>query len=171
MTIRQRIHRGNSVFGLESPQDLKRVVLFFCLILISCTKKPVVGPATPEEMVKAFVQMSSEVQTAKDRDRLRGLCQGRLKKAFDSISEDVFMVSYVNQPLKVKDLKIIESIEDGNLARVHYQVQVENPNGQDHTEETSEREVELLRVDGQWYLEAIRPKGSDQIAFTRGMIF
>jgi len=115
--------------------------------------------------------MSADVKGTSDKKKLATMCQGRILKAFDSISDDAFQVHYLNQPLKIKSFQVLGSAEDGNLARVHYQVQIENPNGQDPTQEIAEREVELLRVDGQWYLEAIRPKGSDQIAFTRGMIF
>lgn len=141
------------------------------LVLVSCTRSQTSETANPAQMVELFVRMSSDVKSPTDKQRLAQLCQGRLKKAFDAISDEVFLVSYVNQPIKIKNLQVISTAVDGNLARVHYQVQVENPHGQDPTEETNEREVEMLRVDGQWYLEAIRPKGSDQIAFTRGMIF
>ncbi len=150
---------------------MKALLALLSLVLVSCTPTRVTGPTGPEAVVKAFVQMSADIKTPQDRERLASLCQGRLRKAFDALSDDAFMMSYVNQPLKVKSLLIIDSETDGNLARVHYQVNVENPNGQDTTDEISEREVELLKVENQWYLEAIRPKGSDQIAFTRGMIF
>jgi hypothetical protein len=140
-------------------------------LFAGCTKQTAQSPARPEAVVQAFVEMSSDVKDAATRDKLASLCQGRIRKAIDAISPDAFAISYVNQPIKIKEFKIIDTAIDGNLARVHYQIQIENPNGQDTTEEINEREVEMLRVDNQWYLEAIRPKGSDQIAFTRGMIF
>jgi hypothetical protein len=141
------------------------------ILCVSCTKNTAQAPARPEAVVQAFVEMSSDVKGAATRDKLASLCQGRMRKAIDGISSDAFVISYVNQPIKIKEFKIIDTAIDGNMARVHYQIQIENPNGQDTTEEINEREVEMLRVGNQWYLEAIRPKGSDQIAFTRGMIF
>ncbi len=141
------------------------------LALAGCTQKASVEAIRPEALVESFVRMSSDVKSSEDLKKLSGMCQGRMKKAFDGISSESFEVSYVNQPIKIKNLRILQAAEDGNLARVHYLVETENPNGQEPTIEASEREVELLKVDGNWYLEAIRPKGSDQIAFTRGMIF
>jgi hypothetical protein len=141
------------------------------LALTACTQKPSSEAMRPEALVESFVRMSSDVKSTDDLKKLSGLCQGRMKQAFEGISSEAFLVSYVNQPIKIKSLKIVQTALDGNLARVHYLVETENPNGQEPTIESSEREVELLKVDGNWYLEAIRPKGSDQIAFTRGMIF
>lgn len=141
------------------------------LALAACTQKPSSEALRPEALVESFVRMSSDVKSPEDLKKLSDLCQGRMKKAFEAISSETFLVSYVNQPIKIKSLKVLQAAEDGNLARVHYVVETENPNGQEPTVESNEREVELLRVDGNWYLEAIRPKGSDQIAFTRGMIF
>ncbi|MBY0371079.1 hypothetical protein K2X33_10360 [bacterium] len=148
-------------------------ILWVLLLLISCTKKPavVVPAAAPDEVVRQFIQLSAAVKAVEDRQKLAALCQGRMRKAFDAVSDDAFLISYVNQPLKIKSLTVMDVKSDGNLGRVHYKVEVENPQGQDITQEISEREVEMLRVDGQWYLEAIRPKGSDQVAFTRGMLF
>lgn len=149
---------------------MKRFLLL-TLLLTACTQTRNAGPARPEDMVRAFVTWSAEAKGPGDRAKLAGLCQGRMRKAFDGLSDDAFVMSYVQHSLKIKEFKILNTDIDGNLARVHYQVEVENPAGQDPSQEINEREVELLRVDGQWYLEAIRPKGSDQIAFTRGMIF
>lgn len=154
---------------------MKPLLLLSALFILggcTCTKNAGDGVvAGPAQVVEQFVQMSSDVRDTAAREKLASLCQGRIRKAIDAISDDAFAVNYVNQPIKIKEFKIIDTTVDGNLARVHYQIQIENPNGQDTTEEINEREVEMLRVDNQWYLEAIRPKGSDQIAFTRGMIF
>lgn len=150
---------------------MRALLALLLFVSVSCTRSQNRGPLKPVEMVNLFVQMSAEAKDPSDKKKLAAMCQGRMLKAFESLSDDRFMVSYVNQPIKIKSFQMLGAAEDGNLARVHYQVQIENPNGQDLTQEISEREVELLRVNGQWYLEAIRPKGSDQIAFTRGMIF
>lgn len=144
-------------------------ILLFALSACTGSKNP--GAMSPEQMVESFVRMSADVKSAEERKNLAVLCQGRMRKAFDGLSDDAFLISYVNQPIKITEWKILDTAVDGNLARVHYRVSIENPHGQDRSQEVSEREVELLRVDGQWFLEAIRPKGSDQIAFTRGMIF
>jgi hypothetical protein len=128
-------------------------------------------PVRPEGLVESFIRLSAQVKGADDRKKLAEMCRGRLRNAFDAISEEAFLLNYANPPITIKSLKVIPTAEDDNLARVVYQVEIENTGGTDVTTETNEREVELLRVDGKWYLEAIRPKGSDQIAFTRGMMF
>ena len=161
--------------GQMIPQRAVKSLLCALLFLCACTKKQAaVAPpvdAGPEQAVRQFVEMSAGVKSVEDRQKLAALCQGRMKRAFDGLSEDAFMITYVNQPMKIKAIHILSSQVDGNLGRIHYKVEVDNPGGQDATLEVSEREVEMLKVDGQWYLEAIRPKGSDQVAFTRGMFF
>ncbi len=149
----------------------KLTLLALVLVMSACTQKHAQAPQTPDQLVKDFVYLSSDVKDVATKTHLAQMCQGRIRKAIDSISEDAFAISYVNQPIKIKSFEIVQSAIDGNLARVHYRLQIENPHGQDVTEETNEREVEMLKIEDQWYLEAIRPKGSDQIAFTRGMIF
>ncbi len=149
-----------------------RYLLPLLLVFTSaCTGSRPSVSLSPEQVVENFVRQSAQVKSTEERKKLAVLCQGRMRQAIDKLSDDGFLVSYVNQPIRIADWKVIDTAIDGNLARVHYQITVENPNGQDRTQEVSEREVEMLRVGDQWYLEAIRPKGSDQIAFTRGMIF
>jgi hypothetical protein len=150
---------------------MKLLISFIVLLLLSCTGSKLPRNSTPEQIVESFIRVSAEVKSPEDRQKLAAFCQGRMRKAFDALSAQAFAISYVNQPLIIKSWKILDTAIDGNLARVHYQIEVQNPQGQDPTQEISEREVELLRVNGQWYLEAIRPKGSDQIAFTHGMFF
>jgi hypothetical protein len=57
------------------------------------------------------------------------------------------------------------------VAKVRYQVVIENLQGTETTLETNEREAELKKGSNGWAIESIRLKGSDKIAFTRGMIF
>ncbi len=162
---------GETRFATKAVQ--MKLLLSFALsfFLMSCTGSKLQTPSKPEDRVQLFVRLSSDVKSPDDKAMLAQMCQGRMRQAIDAISDDAFSVAYVNQPIEVKDFKVVQTEIDGNLARVHYRLEILNPNGQDTTVETNEREVELLRVDGQWFLEAIRPKGSDQIAFTRGMIF
>jgi hypothetical protein len=121
--------------------------------------------------VKAFVELSGGAKDVSDRKKLIEMCAGEMRRAFDRMSEEEFKMAYLNEGIKIVDLKIVDSQVTEGSALVRYQVTIENALGTDKTRETNEREVELTSSRGQWYLQSIRLKGSDKIVFTRGMIF
>lgn len=149
------------------------VSLGLALVFASCNRNSADRMATagPEDVVREFVSISSAAKGVGDRKTLGALCSGEMKNAFDKMTDEVFRISYLNTNLKVHDLKMLETVTQGDTARVHYQIFLDNPHGTDPTSETNEREVELVKRDGHWLIDTIRGKGSDQIAFTRGMIF
>ncbi len=157
------------------------VAIFISLGLASCIRKStaptptvaVPSPVlkTPEEVVKHFIQISASAKNDTDRKNLEELCSGEMRRAFDKMSADSFRVAYLNNNVKLTEIKIIEARVQNEIAVVRYQVSLDNSQGTDITKESVEREVELSQIQGTWLISSIRPKGSDKIAFTRGMIF
>ncbi|GEM_PF-1189753 len=135
------------------------------------TETAVQIPLTPEAAVEKFIRLSGTANSAEDKMRLRDLCQGKLRQAFDKMSGESFQMSYLSGGITVDDFKVLSQKIEGPDALVHYQVRIQNKQGTDHTNELNEREVSLVQVNGVWYLDSIRPKGKDQIAFVNGMIF
>ena len=148
------------------------------LILTSCAKScsrsgegTAVNGNSPDEVVKRFVELSASAKDGADKRKLEELCAGEMRRAFERMTEEVFRISYLTNSLKVNELKILESKADTDTARVHYQVAVENAQGTDATKEINEREVELTRSQGTWYIDSIKLKGTDKVAFMNGMMF
>lgn len=149
------------------PILLVSVVLAFT----SCTKSHAPKPATPEGVVKEFVQLSAGSKGAQDRKRLSHLCTGKMREAFEGMSDELFRIIYLDSGLTVHDLQFVEVKNEGDLSTVRYRVEVTNPMGTDATREVNEREVQLERANGEWSIRSISVKGSDRLSFTRGMIF
>ena len=148
--------------------------LLVILLLVSCTKFPFftrVVDKTPEQVVESFLKVSASATNLKDKQEILEMCHGELKRIFERMSDEMFTMSYLSKAIAIKDLKIVSSSIDKDVARIRYQLIVENKQGTDPTNETNQREVELSRVNGQWRIDSIRLVGSDQIAFSRGMVF
>jgi hypothetical protein len=126
---------------------------------------------SPEDVVRAFIDLSAASKASTDKAKLQVLCTGEMRRAFDRMTEEAFRIAYLNSNVRVKSINFLESSVDKDTAKVRYQVSVDNAQGTDPTQEINEREVDLLKTQGGWYIDSIRPKGSDKIAFTRGMIF
>lgn len=157
---------------------LQLIFLFFlgCILLGSCTKKDLGGQRSaalksPEDVVKEFIQLSAHSKTVEDRKVLQDLCAGEMKRAFERMSEEEFRMTYINQEVQLKEMKVLENAVQNDIATIHYQVAIQNVSGTDSTHEMNEREVQLKFSQGAWYIESIRMRGSDKLAFTRGMIF
>ncbi|MBI1861795.1 MAG: hypothetical protein HYR96_12845 [Deltaproteobacteria bacterium] len=149
-------------------------LLCVLVILSACTKIPFFtrsAQQAPDEVVQAFLNLSASASDLKDKKAIQELCHGELKRIFERMSDEMFTMSYMSKGVVLKDMKVVQSMVDKDVARIRYQVKVENKQGIDPTQEMNEREVELSRVDGQWRIDSIRPVGSDQIAFSRGMVF
>jgi len=125
----------------------------------------------PDEILKSFLHLSAGVKGAEDKKKLEGMCSGELRRAFERMSDEMFKLSYQNSQIEIKDLKFTENEVKGDGARLVYRVSIDNRQGTELTHETAEREVEMIRIQGTWFLDSIRARGSDQIAFTRGIIF
>ena len=151
------------------------LLLVLTVFLVSCSKFfTFLAPQqtrTPEQAVRSFIELSASVKEMNDRKRLQDLCSGEMRRIFERMTEEMFQLSYLKNQIVVKDLKFLSVDQNGDEAIIHYQVTIQNNQGVDPTLETNEREVDLARARGAWYLEAIRPKGQDTIAFTRGMVF
>ena len=152
------------------------VALILVSLLASCVKKnsdpgSVSAEAAPDAVVKRFVEVSAGVKADGDREKLTQLCQGELRRAFERMTPEAFRVAYMSNSVKLKEFKVLETKVTDGVARVAYQVVLDNPQGTDATVETSSREVELVLSGNTWLIENIKPKGHDEIAFTRGMIF
>jgi len=157
------------------------LVILLSVPFASCVKKtetPVAAPPvaavplkTPEEVVRHFIDVSATAKTDGDRQKLQELCSGEMRRAFETMTPEAFRIAYLSNNVKVNEIKIIENTTKNETAVIRYQVSLDNAQGTDVTKETNEREVELAETQGNWYINSIRPKGSDKIAFTRGMIF
>lgn len=159
-------------------QRLSLVLCLACLstaLLVSgCTRSrtsPAASAGGPEEVVKTFVEISGSAKDPADKRRLEELTSGELRRALAAMSEESFRMNYLGQGIKIRELKLVEVATEKERARVHYQIAIDNPAGTDTTAEVNEREVELKQSQGVWYIETIRTKGSDKLAFVRGMIF
>ena len=145
------------------------------LSFVCCTKQKdseaLKEGRTPEDTIRAFIDVSSGAKDLNSREELKKLCIGELRRAIDRMSDEIFQLSYMDARIKVLDLKILEKNIKKDTAVIRYRLSVENLQGDDSTRYLSEREVELIRSQGKWYIEYIRSSGSDKIAFTRGMIF
>jgi uncharacterized protein YcfL len=157
-------------------KKLTLILLFFFVGCIKNSNTPTptsfnVSDAVPFEIVKRFVNLSATAKTLGDKVKLVELCGGEFKNAFDRISEDEFKLTYLTGQIKVENIEILDSSVDKDMAKVHYRVSIENKQGTETTQETNEREAILKKSNSGWVIEAIRLKGSDKLAFTRGMMF
>ncbi|NBX76940.1 MAG: hypothetical protein EBQ92_10335 [Proteobacteria bacterium] len=156
---------------------MKNIFILISLTLIGfmgCTKKeaPVLPVTTsPEEVVRSFVRLSGEAKEVVDKSKLASLCSGEMKAAFDDMNDEQFRLFYLNGNLNVQELKILSTNINKDQATVLYQVVVENRQGTDVTKETNEREVVLNQVAGGWLIDTVRPKGTDKLIFSKGMVF
>jgi len=117
------------------------------------------------------VGLSANAKETRDRKELLGMCTGELRRTFERMSDEAFQIIYLESKLTILDFKVLEKEEKEASSRLTYEVSVDNQQGTSPTVETNQREVQLTQVDGQWYLKEIHVKGTDQVAFTRGMIF
>ena len=155
---------------------MKNILLILLIVCISCTKKTQtnemkLSQMSAPEVVKSFVQLSASAKTSQDKKQLIDSSGGDLRRAFERMSEDEFKLTYLSGQLKVEKVDILDTSIQNDVAKVRYQVVIENLQGTETTLETNEREAELKKGANGWAIESIRLKGSDKIAFTRGMIF
>ena len=143
---------------------------------LSCTRKQAAlfspsSSRSPEDTVKQFLDISAQAKSKDDRKRLQELCQGDLRRAFERMNDEAFQLIYLDSRVTILEMKILESKTESDAATIGYQVTVDNQQGTDRTKEINQREVELKRTNGTWLISSIRVKGTDQIAFTKGMFF
>lgn len=154
---------------------MKTLIFTFLIFFFGCTKQSSVQTAAvidnPSEVVRSFVELSAASKTGEDKRKLLSVCGGELKRAFERMSEEEFKLIYLSGQIKVEKIEFIKTEVQNETALVHYRVVVENKQGTETTQETNEREVLLTKTTGGWTIDAIRLKGSDKLAFTRGMMF
>ena len=145
------------------------------LVFSACIKRSGAPAAhagrSPDEVVRSFIELSTTAKEPSDRKKLQELCLGELRRTFERMNDEAFRLIYLDTKVAVLEFKVVESSMQGETAKIHYQVMVDNKQGTDPTRELNSREVDLTRSQGAWYIESIRMKGSDQVAFTRGMLF
>ena len=130
-----------------------------------------VANSSAEEVVKRFVDLSTHARENGDREKLQGLCSGELKRIFQRMNPEAFKMIYIDAKVNLLDFKVLSFKQDGDKASIAYEVTIENNQGSDPTREQNRREVDLLRSQGQWFIDSIRMSGSDRVAFTKGMLF
>jgi len=151
------------------------VPVILCLTS-ACTKKASTSsdasaPQEPAAVVRRFVELSAGAKDLRDRQELEKMSTGPVHEAFQKMSEENFQMSYLGNKIRVKDLTIVESHQEGAAAIVRYKVTIENAGGSDTTQETNERQVQLRQMDARWVIENLQVYGTDKIAFTNGMLF
>jgi len=156
---------------MRSCSALAIGLLLLSAACIRSTTESLQAARYPDETVRNFLSLSAGAKSGEDRKRLEGMCYGKMRDAFAQMSDDVFRLSYLGGSIKILDIKVVETSTKEDVAKVRYQVSVENRQGTDPTRETNEREVELARNQGLWYIASIKAQGTDKIAFTNGMIF
>ena len=135
--------------------NLSVIVVLFSFMACTFKSGEQAKPRTPEETVKAFVELSASAKERADKKRLADLCQGELRRTFERMTDEGFQMLYLDSKLRIVELKMIESSAQGDSAKVHYSVSVENKQGTDPTNEVNEREVDLVHSQGNWYIESI----------------
>lgn len=151
---------------------MKILFLSFLLFFAACTDHPaeIAQKTSPSETVKKFVEISAGAKSLKDRKVLQELTIGELKRAFETMSNDDFKAHYLGDKITIENLSVEVVEEEKAKAKVHYTVTVTNRQGTDETKEVNEREVLLGNSRGRWFIESVRPIGSDKLAFTKGLI-
>ena len=155
-------------------KKLSALIVGVFFIFSACTKEgtqSVTNNLSPEDTVRRFVELSAGSTSPDDKRKIQALCVGELRRTFERMTDEAFRLLYLDSKLKIVDLKILETTTQADNSKVRYQVTVENRQGTDVTKEINEREVDLVRSQGGWYIDSIRTRGTDQVAFTRGMIF
>lgn len=154
---------------------MKTLLITLLIFSFGCIKKNQLETASvaanPTDVVRTFVELSAASKTPEDKKKLLVSCGGELKRAFERMSDEEFKLIYLSGQLRVEKLEIIKTDIQNDSALIHYRVIVENNQGTETTKETNEREVQLKKTDSGWVIDAIRLKGTDQLAFTRGMMF
>jgi ketosteroid isomerase-like protein len=157
---------------------MRRHRVWFAVVLVlsamGCTKKTPPEPGAelePTAVVRKFVELSAGAKDLRDRQALQQMATGPVREAFEKMSEETFQMSYLGNRIRVKDLAIVESHQEGAAAIVRYKVTIENAGGSDTTTETNERQAQLRQLDGRWVIENLQVYGTDKIAFTNGMLF
>lgn len=154
---------------------MKIFLLSFTLLLFSACNRwteniPFLSKS-PDAVVKIFLETSAGAKSSKDKQKISDFCAGAMKAAIDDMSDEAFKLTYLDAKITVREIKILEASENGDEAKVKYEVTLENAGGTEPTEEINQREVELTKAGGKWYVESIFLTGTDKVAFTRGMIF
>lgn len=149
-------------------------VMSFLIALNGCVKKepsPVPNAKSPEEVVRTFVRLSGEAKEVTDKSKLSDLCTGDMKNALIEINDEQFRLFYLSGNVNIQELKILSTNISQAKATIVYQVLVENRQGTDITKELNEREAVLGEGPNGWLIESIRPRGTDKLIFSRGMVF
>jgi len=150
------------------------ICAFILIPFCGCVKKEVSTaspPKSPEEVIRSFVRLSGEAKEVSDKAKLGELCSGEMKSALAEINDEQFRLFYLTGNVNIQELKILSTISNDSQATIIYQVVVENRQGTDVTKETNEREAVLKQGATGWLIESIRPKGTDKIIFSKGMVF
>jgi len=154
---------------------MKSLILISLIAFLGCTRNPKSQTSSvennPDAVVTTFVELSVASKTAEDKKKLLNSCGGDLKRAFERMTDDEFKLVYLSGQLKVEKMEILKTQIQNDTASVHYRVSIENKQGTEVTQETNEREAQLRKNTSGWVIEAIRMKGTDKLAFTRGMMF
>lgn len=154
---------------------MKHILFAFLVFFLGCIKNPSTQSASvqqsPTDVVKMFVELSASSKSTEDKKRLIDSCAGDLKRALERMTDEEFKLVYLSSQIKVEKMEILNSDIQGDIATVHYRVSVENKQGTETTQETNEREVQLHKNSNGWVIEGIRLRGTDKVAFTRGMMF
>src|SRR5262245_671617 len=94
----------------------------------------------PEQVVRQFLELSSNAQQDSDKQRLEALCVGELRRAFERMTPETFKMAYLKNEIRLNDLQVLETNAANEQARVRYRVSVHNEQGSDPTSEVNERE-------------------------------
>lgn len=124
-----------------------------------------------KKVVQTFLEMSVKTQSPEDRAKLKDLCVGQMYRAFENMSDESFELAYLAKGISLQKLEFVSVTINKGMAKALYKITVKNDKGSEPTIETNQREIDLIENRGKWFLENISPKGKDEVAFTRGMIF
>lgn len=152
-----------------------RLIVWFLLpfFFAACTTQKVSDDQKlqVEKVLKSFLELSAGATDLKDREKLRDLCSGEMRRAFQNMTDESFKTAYLNSKIKVNKIDVFDlQTKDGKI-KAKYRIELTQGNSGSDVKQTNEREVEVVESRGAWLLESIRTHGADTLAFSKGMIF
>lgn len=151
-----------------------------CLLILvtACHKLNIGEQSSPQKTTELFIYRSSHAKKIEDKKNLENISTGLILDVFKNMDETRFHDFYIQKNIEIKKITILNVEEEGDRAKVRYQVIVNNLSVQPAAEETLERELFLTKTQNanwiqptKWSVDWIQILSHDKIAFTQGMVF
>jgi hypothetical protein len=153
-------------------------ILYLLVFVTACHKLNLGSQSSPAKTTELFIYKSSHAKKMEDKKGLEEMSTSLILDVFKNMDEARFRDFYIQKNIDVKKITILNIEEEGDRAKVRYQVVVNNLATQPPAEETLERELTLTKTQNgnwiqptKWSVNWIQVLSQDKIAFTQGMVF